>query len=90
MAGLVITARSGRSSSGTGTLVPEEDTNLGGILSEFKLGDKVEKAKGYKWPGVIVAVFDTLSEKRRYVVECTVPEVAGALHIYSAKDLKKA
>lgn len=60
------------------------------LLSEFKLGDKVEKAKGYKWPGVIVAVFETLSDKKRYVVECTVAEVSGALHIYSAKDLKKA
>jgi len=60
----------------------------GGLLSEFKLGDKVEKAKGYKWPGVVVAVFETLSGKKRYVVECAVPEVAGALHIYSAKDLK--
>lgn len=55
---------------------------------DFSVGDSVEKAKGYRWPGIIVAVFKTRSGAIRYVVECTVPEVAGALHIYSAKDLR--
>ena len=54
---------------------------------EFKVGDKVEKTSGYKWPGVVVSVFDTLSNERRVVVECTVPEIAGALHIYNSKQL---
>jgi hypothetical protein len=54
---------------------------------EFKIGDKVEKFSGYKWPGVVVAVFDTLAGERRVVVECTTPEVAGALHIYNEKQL---
>jgi hypothetical protein len=54
---------------------------------EFKIGDKVEKTSGYKWPGVVVAVFDTLAGERRVVVECTTPEVAGALHIYNEKQL---
>lgn len=53
---------------------------------EFKIGSKVEKTSGYKWPGV-VAVFDTLTGERRLVVECTVPEIAGALHIYNEKQL---
>lgn len=53
----------------------------------FEIGDKVEKLKGYKLPGVIVSKFYTLSGKIRYVVECQVPEVAGLLHIYSDKDL---
>lgn len=53
----------------------------------FDVGDEVEKASGYKWPGVIVAVFPTLSGELRYVVECTAPQVAGALHIYSPKQL---
>lgn len=53
----------------------------------FKIGDKVEKTSGYKWPGVVVAVFDTLAGERRVVVECTTPEVAGALHIYNEKQL---
>ena len=26
------------------------------------IGDKVEKTSGYKWPGVVVAVFDQLNE----------------------------
>ena len=53
----------------------------------WKVGDRVQKAAGYKWPGVVVSVFDTLSGKTRVVVECTVPEVAGALHIYSPEQL---
>jgi hypothetical protein len=53
----------------------------------FKVGDRVEKSSGYRWPGVVVAVFDTLAGERRVVVECTVEEVAGALHIYNEKQL---
>lgn len=53
----------------------------------MKIGDKVQKVKGYKWPGVIVADFTTLSGKRRLVVECTVEEVAGALHIYDENQI---
>ena len=58
-------------------------------MTDLKIGDVVEKISGYKWPGVVVAVFETLSGKIRYVVECTVLDVEGALHIYSAKQLKK-
>lgn len=54
----------------------------------FKVGDKVEKVSGYKWPGVVVSVFDTLAGERRVVVECTVPEVKGALHIYNENQIK--
>lgn len=57
-------------------------------MALFKVGDKVEKVSGYKWPGIVVAVFDTLSGERRLVVECTVPEIAGALHIYNENQLK--
>lgn len=57
-------------------------------MSGFKVGDKVEKTKGYKWPGVIVAIFTTSSAAERIVVECTVPEVSGALHIYSPDQLE--
>jgi hypothetical protein len=56
-------------------------------MAEFNVGDKVNKLRGYKWPGVVVARFQTLGGDTRYVVECTVPEVAGALHIYSPSDL---
>lgn len=53
----------------------------------LEVGDKVEKVKGYRWPGVVVAVFETTGGKLRYVVECTIPEVAGALHIYSPEQI---
>lgn len=55
----------------------------------LKVGDKVQKIKGYTWPGVVVAVFNNLKGDTRIVVECTVPEVAGALHIYNPEQLAK-
>ena len=54
---------------------------------KFQVGQKVEKVSGYRWPGVVVAVFTTLGGAERYVVECTVPEVAGALHIYAPNQI---
>ncbi len=53
----------------------------------FSLFDRVVKMKGYRWPGIVIMRGHTAAGKARYVVECTVPEVAGALHIYSAADL---
>lgn len=57
------------------------------LLRNFEIGDSVQKEKGYKWPGVIVAKFETTAGHTRYVVECTVPEAAGALHIYAPEQL---
>ena len=54
---------------------------------KFKIGDKVEKSFGYKWPGIVVSTFTTLSGLNRVVVECTVEEVGGALHIYNEEQL---
>lgn len=58
-------------------------------MDDLEIGDDVEKVKGYRWPGVIVAVFSNLSGQTRYVVECTVPEVKGALHIYNREQIEK-
>lgn len=55
----------------------------------MKVGDQVQKASGYKWPGIVVAKFQTLAGADRFVVECTVPEVAGSLHIYSREQLTR-
>lgn len=55
----------------------------------FPLGAVVKKAKGYRWPGVVVAAFRTLAGKERYVVECTAEAVQGALHIYNAEQLER-
>jgi len=57
--------------------------------TEFLIGDRVEKSRGYKWPGRVVSVFRTLSGADRVVVECDVPEVEGALHIYVPEQLKR-
>lgn len=55
----------------------------------MQVGDTVQKIKGYSWPGVVVAVFENLKGQTRIVVECTVPEVAGALHIYNPEQLER-
>ena len=57
--------------------------------TQIFIGEKVEKIKGYKWPGILVSRFYTRDKQLRYVVECTVPEVKGALHIYSPKQIRK-
>lgn len=57
-------------------------------IRAMRVGDRVQKRSGYKWPGVIVAIFETLSGETRVVVECTVPDVAGALHIYSLAQIE--
>lgn len=59
-------------------------------MTVFEVGDKVQKTKGYKWPGVVVSKFYTLDGALRYVVECVVPEVKGALHIYAPEQLTKS
>ena len=56
--------------------------------TDIREGQKVQKVKGYKWPGVVVSTFRTLKGDWRYVVECTVPEVQGALHIYNRDQIE--
>ena len=51
----------------------------------YKVKDKVIKEDGdYIFEGVVVAVFEKLSGKVRYVVE----DDRGILHIFSEKNLK--
>ena len=57
---------------------------------KFLIGDRVKKAKGYAFPGIVVSVFETLRGETRYVVECNVPAVAGILHIYNGDQLELA
>lgn len=65
----------------------ETECEFGIPEPKFIVGQLVEKSSGYKWPGVVVSRFLTQSLQIRYVVECTVPEVAGALHIYSESQI---
>jgi hypothetical protein len=56
----------------------------------MQIGTDVEKVSGYRFPGVIVADFITLSGQRRLVVECTNPGCEGMLHIYNPSQLKES
>lgn len=47
----------------------------------FRVGDKVRKMGGWEWSGVVVSCFETLDGKPRYVIECTMPQISGALHV---------
>lgn len=57
--------------------------------ADLYVGDKVRKVKGYQYPGVVVAVFTNTKGEDRYVIECTVSEVAGMLHIFNRDQLEK-
>jgi len=52
---------------------------------KFKIGDKVYKPKGYKFPGVVVSVFQTTAGETRIVAEL---ENNGMLHIFSESQLE--
>lgn len=56
-------------------------------MTTLKVGNTVTKAKGYAWPGEVRAVFTNKAGDERIVVECTVPEVSGALHIFNPAQL---
>lgn len=51
---------------------------------------KVQKIKGYPFPGVIVASFMTTSGELRHVVEATGDDYRGMLHIFSPEQLAPA
>ena len=50
----------------------------------FNVGDKVDKAKGYSFPGTVVSVFQNTSGGTRLVVEM---DTYGLLHIFSEENL---
>lgn len=50
----------------------------------FHVGDTVDKRAGYRFPGTIVAAFETLAGMERYVVEM---DVFGLLHIFNEDQL---
>lgn len=52
---------------------------------KFKVGDKIYKPKGYKFPGIVVSVFQTTSGETRIVAEL---ENNGMLHIFSESQLE--
>lgn len=52
---------------------------------KFKIGDKVYKPKGYKFPGVIVSNFVTTLGEKRVVTEL---DDNGMLHIFSESQLE--
>ena len=52
---------------------------------KFKIGDRIYKPNGYKFPGIVVSVFKTTSGAVRVVAEL---EGNGMLHIFSENQLE--
>jgi hypothetical protein len=52
--------------------------------TKFKVGDKAQKLKGYKFPCTIVSVFETLGGNMRVVAEM---DDYGLLHIFNEDQL---
>lgn len=52
---------------------------------KFKVGDEIYKPKGYKFPGVVVSVFETTNGDIRIVAEM---KDNGMLHIFSESQLE--
>ena len=55
------------------------------MSDEFKVGDRVKKPAGYKFPGIVRSVFETGVFETRVVVEHEVIE--GLLHIFRPDQL---
>ena len=53
--------------------------------NEFKVGDRVNKLKGYEFPGTVVSVFVTTAGETRLVVEM---DNYCLLHIFNPNQLK--
>lgn len=54
--------------------------------AKFKVGDKVDKATGYSFPGTVVSVFQNTKGAIRLVVEM---DGYGLLHIFNEDGLVK-
>jgi hypothetical protein len=54
-------------------------------MDKFKIGDKVYKPKGYKFPATIVSIFKTTGGDTRIVGEMN---YNGMLHIFNEKQLE--
>ena len=55
---------------------------------KFRKFQPVNKVRGYKFPGKIMARFLTTRGEARYVVEATGPGYEGMLHIFNEDQLE--
>lgn len=55
----------------------------------YRVGDLVQKTRGYKFPGVVVSVFEKLDGEVRYVVEASNRDFPGILHIFRGDQLER-
>lgn len=60
-------------------------------MREFKYQqwEDVQKRKGYRFPGKIVARYWSLKGCERYVVECVASGAEGCQHIFAPEQLRR-
>lgn len=60
--------------------------------AKFKVGDRVKKPLGYEFPGEVRAVFTTMADAPRVVVEMTDAQGKGRglLHIFAESQIVHA
>ena len=51
------------------------------------IGTKVKKLNWYRYPWVIVSIFQNTKWETRYVVEATWEDYNGMLHIFNSEQL---
>lgn len=54
----------------------------------MRVGSKVKKTKGYKFPGIVVSIFKNTKGEERIVAEA-IGEYQGMLHIFSPEQLEE-
>ena len=54
-------------------------------MNKFKVGDRVYKPKGYKFPGITAAIFKNTKGQTRLVAEMV---DNGMLHIFTEEQLE--
>jgi hypothetical protein len=57
--------------------------------SSLRIGDKVEKRRGYQFPGEVRGVIGTRAGEIRVVVEADHRDFEGMLHIYMPEQLMR-
>lgn len=66
-----------------------EQRRVLGYDQVFRIGDRVEKRSGYRFPGIVTAIDETTSDAYpRYVVTADHPDFAGMKHIFAPWQLR--
>lgn len=55
---------------------------------KIKVGDQVQKIKGFPFPGRVLAIFDNMAHVAHVVIECNAPMGAGMMLIFPLAQIE--